>query len=73
MPVKSEYLKDYIKTHLITRFIQLCKAFADTFIFFDNNSYSSLCLYIDYQDLNNLSIKNWYLLSLIGKTLNQLG
>lgn len=34
---------------------------------------SSFCLYVNYQDLNNSTIKNWYPLPFIGKLLDWLG
>lgn len=41
-------------------------------IFFDKKPNSNLTLYVDYQDIKNITIKNWYLQFLIGKSLNQL-
>ena len=71
--VELETLKAYIKTHLKTGFIRPSKSPADTPIFFDKKLDGSLCLYVDYRGLNNLTIKNWYSLSLIGKFLDRLG
>ena len=68
-PVKLEILKTYIKTYLKTRFIQLSKSHLNTPILFDKKLDGNLPLYVDYQSLNNLTIKNWYLLSLIGESL----
>lgn len=56
--VELEILKAYIKTHLKTRFIRPSKSSADTFILFDKKPNSSLHQYVDYQGLNNLTIKN---------------
>ncbi len=71
--VELETLKVYIKTHLKTEFIQPSKSSTSAFIFLDKKPDSSLCLYIDYQGLNNLTIKNWYPLPLISKVLDCLG
>ena len=66
-------MKTYIKTHLKTGFIWPSKFLAGVLILFDKKSDSSLCLCINYQGLNNLTIKNQYLLPLINKSLDQLG
>ena len=71
--VELETLKTYIKTHLKTKFIQPFKSFAGTLILFDKKSNNSFCLWVDYQSLNNLTIKNRYLLPLIGELLDRLG
>lgn len=60
-------LKAYIETHLKLEFIRLSKAFARVSRLFNKKLDNSLWLCIDYQGLNNLTIKNWYLLFLIGK------
>lgn len=70
--VELKTLKTHIKSHLKTGFIWFSKFPASTPILFDKKPDSSLRLYIDYQDLNNLTIKNWYLLPLIGELLNRL-
>ena len=72
-PVKLETLKAYIETNLANKFIRPSKSSADTPILFDQKSYGSLRLYVDYWGLNNLIIKNRYLLSLIGESLDSLG
>lgn len=72
-PVKLETLKTYTETYLKTEFIQLSKSPTSISIFFDWKPDESFHLYIDYQDLNNLTIRNWYLLPLIGKALDRLG
>ena len=66
-------LKTYIKNNLANDFIRSLKFFVRVPIFFDKKPDGSLRLCIDYQGLNNLTIKNWYLLSLVNKLLNQLG
>lgn len=57
-PVELKTLKTYIKTYLKTGFIQPSKSLVGTLILFDKKPDNSLCLYVDYQDLNNLTIKN---------------
>ena len=42
-------------------------------ILFVRKAKSSFCLCLNYQEFNNLTIKNWYLLLLIGKFLDWLG
>ncbi len=71
--MELETLKTYIKTHLKTRFSQLSKSPKSAPILFDKKPDSSLRLSVDYQGLNNLTIKNQYPLPLIGKSLDQLG
>ena len=71
--MELETLKAYIKTNLANRFIRLSKSPANAPILFDKKSDDSLRLYVNYQDLNNLTIKNRYLLLLIGELLNRLG
>ncbi len=56
-----------------TRFIQPSKSLAGALILFDKKLDNSLCLCIDYQGLNNLTIKNQYPLPLISKSLDRLG
>ena len=72
-PVKLEMLKTYIKTNLANGFICSSISPARASILFDRKSNRSLCLYVDYWDLNNISIKNEYPLSLVGESLNWLG
>ena len=62
----------YIKNNLANNFIRFFKSFAGVPIFFDIKSDKNLRLYIDYQDFNNLIIKNWYSISLVGKLLDWL-
>ena len=72
-PLELEMLKDYIETLLKTIFIWLSKSLVGVLIFFDKKPDSSLCLYKNHPGLNNLRIKNWYPLPLIGKSLDWLG
>ena len=71
--LKLKTLKIYTKTHLKTGFIWLFKSLAGALILFDKKLDGSLRLYVDYQALNNLIIKNRYSLPLIRKLLDQLG
>ncbi len=72
-PVELEILKAYIKNNLANSFINPSKSLVGAPIFFDKKLDGSLRLYEDYWDLNNLTIKNWYFLLLVGKSLDRLG
>ena len=65
-------LKVYIETNLANEFITLSKSPVGALILYDRKSNSSLRLYVNYQGLNNLTIKNWYPLPLIGVLLDWL-
>ena len=67
---KPRILKTYIKVNLTSRFINSSKSLASTLILFVLKKKSSLHLYVDCQKLNNLIIKNCYLLLFIRKLLN---
>ena len=71
-PVKLEILKTYIKTNLANSFIWPYKSPIETLILFDGKPNESLRLYINYWGLNNIIIKNQYLLPLIGELLDQI-
>ena len=71
--VELEILKTYIKTSLVNGFIWSFKFLVRAPILFDRKPNRNLRLWVDYRSLNNLTIKNWYLLPLIGKSLDQLG
>ncbi len=71
--MELETLKAYIETHLKTRLIWPSKSPTNASIFFDKKPNYSFRLYMDYWGLNNLTIKNQYLFSLIGKALDCLG
>ena len=71
--VELETLKTYIKIHLKTEFIWPSKSPISAFILFDKKPDGSLCLCVDYWSLNNFTIKNQYLLPLIGESLDRLG
>ena len=69
-PVELEIFKTYIMTNLANSFIQALNLPADALILFVHKFDNSFYLYVNYWGLNNLKIKNWYLLLLIGKSLN---
>lgn len=70
--VKLGILKTYIKTHLKIEFIQPFKLLASTPLLCDKKLDNSLYLNVNYQNLNNLTIKNWYLFLLMNESLDQL-
>ncbi len=72
-PMKLETLKAYIENNLASGFIRPSKSPAGAPIFFDKKPDDSLRLCVDYQGLNNLTIKNRYPLPLVGESLDQLG
>ena len=71
-PVELETLKTYIETYLKTGFIQPFKSPTSAFILFDNKPDNSFRLCVGYRGLKNLTIKNRYLLPLIGESLDRL-
>ena len=71
--VKLETLKTYIKTNLANSFIRPSKSPAIAPILFDKKPNGNFWLYVNYQSLNNIIIKNWYPLPLVGESLNYLG
>ena len=71
-PVKLKILKTYIKTILVNSFIPPSKSPVQASILFNKKLDGSLRLCIDYQGLNNITIKNRYLLPLICELLDQL-
>lgn len=70
--LKSKTLKIYIEKNLTIGFIMPFKSFADTAIFIIWKPDGSLRPYVNFWDVNNLTINNQYLLSLIGKFLDWL-
>ena len=72
-PVELKTLKAYIETNLVNGFIRPSTSPVGTPILFDGKSDGLLRLCVDYQGLNNLTIKNRYLLPLIWESLNRLG
>ena len=72
-PVELKTFKTHIETNLANGFIRVSKSSAGAPILFVRKPNGSFCLCVDYQGLNNLTIKNWYPLLLIGKSLDRLG
>ena len=72
-PVKLVTSKTYIKTNLANGFIWPSKCLAGALILFNRKPDGSFRLCINYWGLNNITIKNQYLLFLIGKLLDCLG
>ena len=68
--IKLETLKTYIKTNLTNNFIRLFKFFTRALILFDKKPNRSFRFCINYWNLNNLIIKNRYLLFLIDESLD---
>ena len=70
--VELEKLKTYIGVNLASSFIRSSKFSTGTLILFVQKKNSNLHLYINYQGLNNLTIKNCYPLPLINQSLDCL-
>ncbi len=71
--MELEILKAYIENNLANGFIWPSKPPVGVYILFDKKPDGSLRLYVDYQGLNNLTIKNRYPLPLVGESLDRLG
>ena len=71
--MELETLKAYIKTKLVNGFIRPSKSPTATPILFDQKLDGFFQLCVNYQGLNNLTIKNRYPLLLIGELLDRLG
>ena len=72
-PVELKTLKAYIETNLANRLIRPSKSPASAPILFNRKSNGSLQLCVNFWNLNNLTIKNRYLLPLIRELFNRLG
>ena len=72
-PMELETLETYIQTYMKNIFMRPSKFPAGAPILFDKKPDGSLLLCVDYRGLNNLTIKNRYLLPLIGESLDRLG
>ena len=70
--VELEMLKAYIQNNLANGFIKPSKSYAGALILSDKKPNGSLRLWVDYQGFNNLTIKNWYPLPLVRKSLDRL-
>ncbi len=71
--MELEILKAYIKNNLANSFIRPSKSSAGALILFDKKPDGDLRLCVDYQGLNNLTIKNQYPLPLVEESLDRLG
>lgn len=71
--VELTVLRQYIDKHLANQFIRPSKLPAEAPILFVKKPSGGLRLCVDYQGLNNITIKNRYPLSLIGESLDRLG
>ena len=71
-PIELKTLKTYIETNMANGFIRFSKFPVRVPIFFDWKPNGSLHFYVDYRDFNNITIKNKYLLPLIGELLDQI-
>ena len=65
-------LQKYLKEHLFKGFIRVSSSSAVFSIIFVKKPEGGLCLCVDYCGLNNLTVKNHYLLPLVRETLNLL-
>jgi hypothetical protein len=65
-------LKKYLNKNLEREYIQHSINPAETFILFILKKDGSLRLYVNYRNLNKITIKNRYSLPLMGETLNRL-
>ena len=63
-------LQKYLKKHLFKSFIQVSSSSAASLIIFIKKPEGNLWLCVNYCDLNNLTVKNYYPLPLIWETLN---
>ena len=70
--VELETLNTYIETNLANGCIRPSTPPVGAPILFIRKKDGSFRLYIDYRGLNNLTNKNWYLLPLIGESLDRL-
>ena len=71
--IELKTLKTYIKTNLVNGFIRPSKSSAGVSILFDRKPDRSLRLCVNYRGLNYITIKNRYLLLLMGKSFDWLG
>ena len=63
-------LQKYLKKHLFKGFIRVSSSSAASPVIFVKKPGGGLCLCVDYREINNLTVKNRYSLSLIRETLN---
>lgn len=65
-------LKIYIKTNLAHNISKISKFFTETPISFMIKLNKSFRLWKNYQNRNNKTVKNWYILLFIAKSMNRL-
>jgi hypothetical protein len=70
--IELELLKEYLDEFLTKRFIVLFSSLVDASILFVKKSKNDLRLCVDYKELNVITIKNRYSISLINQLLNSL-
>jgi hypothetical protein len=70
--VELEVLRKYCEDKLRISFLRYSQSSCSAFILFVKKLDSILCLYIDYRDLNKITIKNRYSLLLIRELLDQI-
>ncbi len=70
--IKLATLRQYLDDVLAKEWIKHFVSSTDVFILFIFKKNDSLCLCMNYQDLNKITVKNHHLLSLISETLNRL-
>ena len=70
--IELETLKKYLNDNLKKRFIVLFFSSTETLIIFVKKKNDDLRLCVDYKDLNVITVKNRYFISLIEQLLNRL-
>ncbi len=69
--IKLMTLRQYLNDVLVKEWIKHFISLTDAFILFILKKNDSLYLYMNYQDLNKITVKNYHSLSLINETLNR--
>ena len=70
--LELKVLKNYININLTNSFISSLTSSAEAPILFTKKKDRSLRLCVNYQGLNNITIKDWYSIPLISEILNRL-
>jgi predicted transport protein len=65
-------LKKYLEENLSKKFIRSSKSSAAFLVIFIKKPSKELRLYIDYRNLNRITVKNRYSISLVHKILNRI-
>ncbi len=70
--IQDEFIaiQNYLDSALKKKWIHLLSSFAETFVLFVKKLNESLCLCMNYHDLNEITVKNNYSLFLLSETLN---